>query len=739
MNEPAATPAIPATHSSRPRPHPLACALAAVLVVSALPLHAQEASSNDDQTGSKPTELGKVIIKGTREIKDVTGGAFGVVSKLNTPFSISAVPSEALQDKQPPSVYEAFAGDASVTRQAGGAYTGWGSFISVRGIPISSTDGSQKLNGVPITTWGLSLPMEVMDQIQLMKGASGFMYGFTSPGGAVNYVTKKPVEGSLLSVDFGWTSDNLLKEHVDIGRGATDGSGLGFRLNAVNENGTTPTGTDVKRQSIALSTTANLTDAITWSFDSIYLKSEFDKPAPMIYVSAYNQAKLPSADDVVRNPQANEAYDNPRFLYVGTGFNWKFAPGWNADLRYTHSRTDQIYSKGYLNLLDASGRYQDRVFESRTTYDNDDAQLLVSGEVDVLGTSNKLVFGATVIRQQEDRGLSHQYPGFVSYGYRNLYTSTAFDYTPIDVKNQRMFPNNGNEQKAFFVSDTIEFTPNWLAIVGVRFTHYQQHQNLYTFASATDFSKTRIDLSTDETTPTLALMYKPQADTTFYASYSEALEPGNSVQQVYANAGQLTDPNTSKQWEIGYKQDGRTVRATAAAFRVDRGTGYANEANYWVQSGISRYQGLDASIDVKLTDDLAVGASAVWLDKADYLNASSPWLLDKKVPGAFDYSGAVHVDYALSSIEGLSFSGQARYTGRTVAYENAGRQLTIETPSYTLVDVSAKYQQLVGAHALTYRAGVNNLFDKSYWIGGSATYMFLGDPRTFFASVTLDF
>lgn len=719
------------------RLNPLAYALGAILMAGILPLHAQETSTADDQGEVK--QLAKVITKGTREIKDVTGGALGVVSKLNTPFSIAAVPSEALQDKQPPSVYEAFSGDASVTRQAGGAYTGWGSFISVRGIPISSTDGSQKLNGVPVTTWGLSLPMEIMDQIQLMKGASGFMYGFTSPGGAVNYVSKKPVVGSLFSADFGWTSNNLLKEHVDISRGAEDGSGLGFRLNAVNEQGTTPTGTEVKRQSIALSTEANITDTLKWNFDGIYLKSRFDKPMPMIYVSAYTQADLPSASGVIRNPQADEAYDNPSFFYVGTGFNWKFAPNWSVDFRYTHSLTDQTYSKGYLNLLDATGRYQDRVFESRTTYANDAGQVLVNGDVDILGTNNKLVFGATIIRAQEDRGLSHQYPGFVSYGYRNLYTSTDFSYTPIDVANQRMFPNNGNEQKALFISDTIQLTPHWLAIAGVRFTDYSQHQNLYTFASATSFTKTRVDLSTTETTPTFAVMYKPQDDTTVYASYSEALEPGNSVQQVYANAGELTDPNTSKQWELGFKKDARTVRTSLAAFRVDRGTGYANERNVWVQSGISRYQGLDGSLDAKLTDNLLVGASAVWLDKADYLNASNAWLLNKKVPGAFDYSGAIHADYAFASVEGLSFSAQARYNGKTVAYQNAARKLTIETPSYTVYDLSAKYQQLVGSHAVTYRAGINNLFDKSYWIGGSATYMFLGDPRSYFATVTFDF
>nr|WP_295376145.1 TonB-dependent receptor [Pseudoxanthomonas sp.] len=725
---------------SRKKAAVLSCAVASILALGAAPARAQQA---DDTTvaseGTEVKELGRVITKGTREIKDVTGGALGVVSRLNTPFSISAVPFEALQDKQPASLYEAFASDASVTRQAGSAYTGWSSFISVRGIPISSTDGSQKINGVPVTTWGLSLPIEVMDQIQLLKGASGFMYGFTSPGGAVNYVTKKPVEGSQLSAGIGWTSDNILKGHVDIGRGAEDGSGVGYRINAVHEDGTTSTGTGVKRSAFSLALQAGISESLKLSFDTIYLKSEFTKPAPMVFLTSYNQSDLPSPKGVNRNAQASEAFDNPSFLYVGAALNWQLAPSWDADLRFTHSKTEQAYSKGYLTLLDASGRYQDRTFESLQIYNNDAVQLLVNGDADVFGVNHKLALGATLIKQRETRGLSHQLPGYRNYGYRNLYTKTDFSYTPIAVEDQSRFPNNWNRQQALFVSDTIQLTPHWLAIAGVRFTRYEQSQTQYAFASATSYTRNTLNIRTNETTPTLAVMFKPRAETTVYASYSEALEPGSTVGAQYVNYGQLLDPNTSKQWEVGFKNDSRTVRSAISAFRVDRGTAYANENNVWVQSGISRYQGLDGSLDLRLGEDLQVGGSFVWLDKADYLNSSSAWLIEKNVPGSYRYSGSLHADYSVPAVEGLSFSAQARYTGETVAYQNTARLLTIKTPSYTLYDVSAKYQQLVGGHAVTYRAGINNLFDKTYWIGGSATYMFLGDPRTYFASVTFDF
>ncbi|WP_161805622.1 TonB-dependent siderophore receptor [Frateuria defendens] len=689
--------------------------------------------------GHKTVNLNAVVIKATREIKDVTGGALGSVSKLNMPFSVSAVPSEVIQDKQPASVYGVFANDASVTRQAGSDYTGWSSFLTVRGITISSTDGSQKINGVPVTLWGMSLPMEFMDQVQLLKGASGFMYGFATPGGAVNYVTKKPPEeGSLTSFDVGYHSNSIYREHVDIGRAAGDGSGLGFRLNATHEEGHTQTGTGVHRNAFGLNLGANLADNLQWSFDSIYQKSRFTKPSPMVFLTSYTQEKLPGTAGIVQNPQADQAFDNPEFVYLGTGVRWTMAPNWSADLSVAYSNTDQLYSKDYLALIDAGGRYQDRIFETSQSYSNTAAQLVVNGDVDVFGKHNHVVLGATKIRHAETKGMGYEYQKYVNYGYRNLYVWKDFSYQSNYGKGQQSFPDSSNSQAAAFASDMLDLSAKWKVLLGVRFTHYKQMQNTYTFKTPANYTRAATYVSTNETTPTVAVMYKPTTDSTAYASYAEALESGGPVGAQYANVGQLLNPQKSKQWEVGYKVDGLRIQSSVAAFRVDRGTGYANDRNVFVQSGISRYQGLDGALDVHFTRNLTVGASAVYLQKADYLNASSPWLLGKRVPGAYRFGGALHLDYTVPGIEGLAFGANARYTGETVAYQNATRRLTIKAPSYVLFDFSAKYAQMVGGHLVTYRAGINNAFNKSYWIGGSATYIFLGDPRSYFLNVTLD-
>lgn len=504
------------------------------------------ANANKKQRSKlKTTTLNAILVRGSRVIKDVTGGALGTVSKLNLPFSVVAVPSGEIENKQPFSLYDVFVNDASVSRQMGSDYSSWSSYIDVRGVAVSSTDGSQKINGIPVSTWGLSLPMEFMDQVQLLKGASGFMYGFATPGGAVNYVTKKPPEeGSLFSVDVGDRSNSVLREHVDIGRAAGDDSGLGYRLNVTHQSGTSSTDTGVSRNAAALALNANFATDLQWSFTSMYQKSGFTRPQPMIFVIHYPSAMLPSPAGVIPNPSGNGSYSNSRLVYLASSIKWDMSTDWNAVLTLAHSGSYMNYSQDYLDLMNEAGKYRDRVFDSTEENYNDVAQVLVSGSVDALDMRHHVVFGATVIRNSIRDGIGSDYQGYVLYGYRNLYTPSDFSYVPDYGSGQATFPNSKDKQVAAFASDTVDLTDKWRVLLGLRFTHYTQAQYNYTFSSATNYALTRTNFDDDMATPSVGLMYKPSVDSIVYASYAEAMEAGTTAGNNFANFGQLLPPLT---------------------------------------------------------------------------------------------------------------------------------------------------------------------------------------------------
>ncbi len=64
-------------------------------------------------------------------------------------------------------------------------------------------------------------------------------------------------------------------------------------------------------------------------------------------------------------------------------------------------------------------------------------------------------------------------------------------------------------------------------------------------------------------------------------------------------------------------------------------------------------------------------------------------------------------------------------------------------PSYTLVDVGARYKTKLGKNTLTVSSAVENLFNKNYWQVQRGQYdrsfAVVGMPRTYWLKAELDF
>ncbi|HKT95097.1 MAG TPA: TonB-dependent receptor plug domain-containing protein, partial [Paraburkholderia sp.] len=120
----------------------------------------------------------------------VSNGALGTRSQLDTPFSTTVVTGDDLADRLANKLGDVFAGDASVTDNSN-AYSAWATYITIRGLPIDWQNGF-RIDGNPFISYGITMPYENLERVELLKGLGGFMYGFAQPGGVVNYVTKKP-------------------------------------------------------------------------------------------------------------------------------------------------------------------------------------------------------------------------------------------------------------------------------------------------------------------------------------------------------------------------------------------------------------------------------------------------------------------------------------------------------------------------------------------------------------------
>lgn len=293
-------------------------------------------------------------------------------------------------------------------------------------------------------------------------------------------------------------------------------------------------------------------------------------------------------------------------------------------------------------------------------------------------------------------------------------------------------PRRDTGQSSIFVSDTLHFNERWQLIAGLRFNQYD-NEGLNGGSG----------YQTQRTSPTLALIYKPGTNTSIYASYVEALEPGTRVADFtfnppdfYVNAGQILPATVSKQAEIGIKHQSESVELSAAVFRIQR----ANQMEVQVVSGppdgylvtqdaLVVYRGVEVTGAYQVTRQLNLGLGAVYLDAvidkvADSTAGNTP-------ANAPKWQVVATTEYKVPGIDGLRLHGDARYFGKT--YVDDANE--VQVPGRTIFNAGLSHDFKIQNLDSTLYFNLNNVFNKKYWANGGWGSGNLGEERN--ASLTL--
>jgi iron complex outermembrane recepter protein len=86
-------------------------------------------------------------------------------------------------------------------------------------------------------------------------------------------------------------------------------------------------------------------------------------------------------------------------------------------------------------------------------------------------------------------------------------------------------------------------------------------------------------------------------------------------------------------------------------------------------------------------------------------------------------------------VPGLKLRADANYTGATML----GASNDVKVDDTTIVNIGAIYDTRIAGYDTTFRAGINNVADKKYWLFQSSDYVKAGDPRTFMMSASVRF
>lgn len=715
-----------ATRCLGKRRHVVALILAALAITAAHASNADISAANVQDAKS----LDQVNVTATSSIdfyraNAANTGALGQRSLLDTPFSIDAVTSDLIQNRQALDINDAFKADPGVTPLATG-YAGESSGIAVRGLPVDLLNG-YKMDGLSVPNWGSDMPLEPFSQIELLKGPGGFMYGFGQPGGILNFVSKQPTLQPYASFTLGYVSDGVFKEAADLGGTFGGQGGWGYRVNLVHEDGDTfVDGGHIKRNAASLALTKDITSNLHWHLNTIYqdrdvrgayygiiLGQDFGWP-----VAAPVHLPAPIAGDQ-RLTQPYTGYKTS-FRVANTGLKWDISPDWNFSIDYSYANQTRENQDSALILTDNQGGYTDLNYLGYSRYNYQQWQGMFSGKFDTGSIKHDVVFGASW------QGLDEHYPlEFQSQvlGEGNIFNVPVFTNPNVAV-NRNTYLAETTTQRALFASDTVTFSPEWSALLGLRYMDFIDK----TFSAGSNAPTARYEKT--PITPTAALIYKPIAPVSIYASYVQSLEQGGSAPQSAVNAYQSFAPTISKQFELGAKTDFDTWSANLALFRVDRGLQYLNSNNVFVQDGQTRYQGIDLSAQMTLAKNWTLIGGVMYLDASNVRAASD--VDGKRAYGAPRVQGNLYVEYAMPQIPGLVLNAGGRYVGNEAIEANNSNFIG----AYHTFDLGARYSTSLGGHSITYRVGIDNLTNEKYWMTSWGFILNQGTPRTVRASVT---
>ena len=675
-------------------------------------------------------------------------GVLGKANAFTAPITVVNYDEQALNNTEARTLVDAVAKkDASVWQFGGESNTLTGLYF--RGYQLDARQFS--VNGLAGMYGTQGTASVQVGSAQLIKGASTAVNGMDPEGavsGSVNIETKKAADEGNRKIGLGWFSNNRAQGTFDLGQRFGENKEFGVRANGKLRHGDTPRhGYSEDNKEFALNADYR-GETLRVAFDSIYAKRKtnggrariqdiqnangrlFDAPEGKVNLAPSWQAQntrgqtnmLTFEWDAFENAQITGGigYNNAR--YYG---NFASPTVTSSGLTYNSGRarlTDQRFKTLSMNLT-ARGEFEtgpvshnwsaafDRIDRKRTTYQG--ARQTRSSVIDP----------------------SLDIPTQLAKLDSNL--GTAWSATPsVDTV---------IKVNSLAVSDTLGFVDNkYRLTLGGRFQAVEQKNKLNgRKADASRFS------------PMLMAAWVPQPDLVVYGNYMEDLEPSD-IRTDDDGHVTMADPRVSRQFEVGVRKNWGDFVTTLNAFQIKRpgywrgnttsGTDFAMRKNAGLaysgsEQGMERSRGIEFNTYANLLNKtLRPSFGLMYLQSTvkDYPNFADNLVNGVQVanPRVIAKAG---VEWDTPFAKGLTLNGNVSYFGKS--YQDTQKQYAF--PSYTLVDVGARYKTKLGKNTLTVSSSVENLFNKNYWQVQRGQYdrsfAVVGMPRTYWLKAELDF
>jgi iron complex outermembrane receptor protein len=684
------------------------------------------------------------------------------------PQSISYVTKEVIDDQQ---AFKA----SDVIRNISGAthFSIYNNDISLRGF----RSGNALINGLrtPTSSWSQPLLPNV-ERIEFIKGPASALFANSDPGGIVNTVTKKPLDENRKSINFATGSYNTTRISGDFTGPMNESKTLLYRLNIAYQNAESfrvlQGGKDLV---IAPSISFIPDDKTQVNFDFVYSKtdSRLDRGQPIFGATA--GTNLHSTPISFAIGKQND-FENELNLYVTTSLSRKITKDitFNASyMKFTYEedllehRTSNSYAVDASNKAIPTKMGMTSNRRKSKNY-NDNITLYFVSDLKTGPLSHKIVTGYDYIVNTSPIGNSQYTAG----GYRSIDVSVANFATPPTPEKPNpayiafLYDKSGNpipnvphfdlvnpdysiSEISGYINTSAEQAPakyyvngiyiqdqiSWgkfQALLGLRQEYYTDVQS-YTKPAEKKVKQNAL-------IPRIGLVYTPIEQVSFYGTYAEGYQP-----QAAARIGAVEifggpfDPLISNMYEVGAKTEffEKRLSANLALYRIEQNNtlapaGIEGKPDMYRQIGQQRSKGIELDINGTIYPNLSVTANFA-VSRAETTKSALVAEIGRLSANAPKAQGGLWAKYTFVNpeLKGLGVGAGVNYTGKRNTLSTV-----LELPEYTLFNTALYYS----VDKFKISANLNNVFDKTHWIGGyDYNRLFPGTPRNFLVGIGYTF
>jgi len=644
---------------------------------------------------------------------------------LETPQQVVSIGQQVIADQQLFNLQEV-ARNVSGVSNSGQFTPALDIDFSVRGFAAN-----QYRNGLLIPAEDVSPDPVLIERVEFIKGPAGFFVGQGAPGGAVNFVTKKPVDAPLASASLTYGSFNTFRGSVDLG-GSLHGNGkLSYRLNALGqEAGHYVRNASTDKYVVAPALRYRLTDKTSLTAEYNYSLLRFDniyQPSLVIGGAFFTLPRDFSYHHYQESPtRATDQYGALTLEHeLGKGWQITGIAGVGGSTirgsRYVTNRFAAVESA--TDTLEVIRNYRDAKGQSVA------GQLFVTGSVNTGRIKHTLLAGLDATQAENQiTNLRFRGPGQV---LKIIPADPVFATPPPPFGVDAPYPQFVVQSSwvAAYAYDNAYLLPNLILNLGGRFTSFTAGDNF----GGQGLSRER----TDAFSPRLGLTYLPVPNVSLFALYDQGFEVNAGVDRE----GRRFDPSRGNNLEIGSKQTwwGGRLASSVSAFHITKTnvlTQDPDNADFQRAGGEVRSRGVEVDVQGELTPALSLIANYAYLD-ATTTRDTDPALAGRRADMIPEHTFNAWLKYRLrrGALNGLGLAlGTRSERGRVNGFTPERNAL----PDYTLLDAGLFYQR----DKMSLTVNVNNLTDARYALYGQGSpwiNVFEGPGRHFKATFGVKF